>query len=102
MGKFITMVLLGAVIAMLGISNIRGNISSIHWYNRRKVSENDIPKYGKCMGIGSVIVGLSLIIPAALEFAFQSDLFDYIVLIGCIVGVVVMVYGQIKYNKGIF
>ncbi|MCH5353932.1 MAG: hypothetical protein J1E06_10785 [Acutalibacter sp.] len=102
MEKFIIMILLGAVIVILGISNIRGNISSIHWYNRRKVSENDIPKYGKCMGIGSVIVGFSLVIPAVLELAFQSDLFDYIVLIGCIIGVVIMVYGQIKYNKGIF
>lgn len=52
MGKFITFLLIGIVLVILGITNIKGNISSIHWYNRSKVSANDIPKYGKCMGSG--------------------------------------------------
>ncbi len=35
---------LGAIIAALGIFNLRGNIASIHWYNRRKVTkENQLP-----------------------------------------------------------
>lgn len=38
---------LGVFISVMGIVNIKGNISTIHSYNRRKVKEEDIPKYGK-------------------------------------------------------
>ena len=102
MEKFITLILVGIIIVTLGITNIKGNISSIHWYNRRKVSANDISSYGKCMGTGSVIIGGSMIIAAILEMIFKSDIFDYITLFGCLVGFIVMLYGQFKYNKGIF
>ena len=102
MGKFITFILIGIVLVILGITNIKGNISSIHWYNRSKVSANDIPKYGKCMGSGTFIIGASLILSALLEVIFKTAVFDYIVLAGCIVGVAVMLYGQFKYNKGVF
>lgn len=36
----------GLIISTLGIVNIRGNISTIHSYNRRKVKEEDVTKYG--------------------------------------------------------
>lgn len=32
------------------------------FYNRRKVKEEDIPKYGKTIGSGTLIVGISVII----------------------------------------
>ena len=37
--------ILGLFISALGIINIMGNISTIHSYNRRKVKEEDVPKY---------------------------------------------------------
>ena len=43
----IGMLIIGLFASILGIMNIRGNISSIHSYNRRKVKEEDRPKYGK-------------------------------------------------------
>lgn len=43
----IIMLILGVFISVMGIVNIKGNISTIHSYNRRKVKEEDIPKYGK-------------------------------------------------------
>ena len=43
----IIMLILGVFISVVGIVNIKGNISTIHSYNRRKVKEEDIPKYGK-------------------------------------------------------
>ena len=46
MDNFIVFIL-GLFISVLGITNIKGNISTIHSYNRRKVKEEDIPKYGK-------------------------------------------------------
>jgi len=102
MGKIITLLFIGGVLTLLGIMNIKGNVSTIHWYNRRKVNKHDIPKYGKCMGAGSIIMGIALIVSAILEFAFKSSLFDYLLLDGCFVGLAVMLYGQFKYNKGIF
>ena len=37
------LLILGLFISVLGITNIKGNISTIHSYNRRKVKEEDIP-----------------------------------------------------------
>ncbi len=102
MSKFVAFLLIGGVLTVLGAANIKGNISSIHWYNRRKVAERDIPKYGKCMGSGTLIMGVSLILSALLEVIFKTAILDYIVLTGCVVGLAIMLYGQIKYNKGIF
>ena len=40
----ISMIAIGILIILLGVFNLKGNIASIHWYNRRKVSkENQIP-----------------------------------------------------------
>lgn len=36
------LLILGLFISVLGITNIKGNISTIHSYNRRKVKEEDI------------------------------------------------------------
>ena len=102
MGKLIGLLVIGIILATLGIFNIKGNVSSIHWYNRRRVAESDLPKYGKCIGSGSLIIGLSLVVPAILEAIFHTAVFDILLLLGCIVGFIVMLYAQIKYNKGIF
>lgn len=102
MGKIITFLAIGFVLVALGITNIRGNISSIHWHNRRKVSESDMPQYGKCIGTGTLIIGGSLILSAIFEAVFQTAIFDYVVLAGCVIGLAITLYGQVKYNKGIF
>ena len=96
MGKFAAFLLIGGVLIVLGITNIKGNISSIHWYNRRKVSERDIPKSG------TLIMGVSMMLSALLEVILKTTIFDYIVLTGYVVGLAIILYGQCKYNKGIF
>ena len=52
----IIMLILGVFISVMGIVNIKGNISTIHSYNRRRVKEEDIPKYGKVVGTGTLII----------------------------------------------
>ena len=92
----IIMLILGVFISVVGIVNIKGNISTIHSYNRRKVKEEDIPKYGKTVGTGTLIIGISLV-------SFWSEIIiDYIILPAVIVGLGFILYGQFKYNKGIF
>ena len=97
----IIMLILGVFISVVGIVNIKGNISTIHSYNRRKVKEEDIPKYGKTVGTGTLIIGISLVLGFIVSF-WSEIIIDYIILPAVIVGLGFMLYGQIKYNKGIF
>lgn len=100
--KNIALLIIGLLISLIGIMNIKGNISSIHWYNRRKVKQEDVPKYGKLMGIGTLLIGITLII---LYFLIKIDLkylMDWIIVPLIIVSIGIMLYAQFKYNRGIF
>lgn len=93
---------LGVIISILGIFNLRGNIASIHWYNRRKVSKEDQLPYCRCMGLGSLIIGISLIVAGIIQAIFTAEAGAVIILVGIILGLALMLYAQFKYNKGIF
>lgn len=67
----IALLILGIFISVIGIVNMTGNISTIHSYNRRKVKEEDVPKYGRAVGTGTLIIGVSLI--AAFVTTFWSE-----------------------------
>lgn len=95
------LLVLGICISVLGIVNIRGNISTIHSYNRRKVKEEDVPKYGKAVGTGTLIMGISLVLAYIAAF-WNESMMPYIVFPAVIIGLVFILYGQIKYNHGIF
>ena len=81
----LTLLLFGSIISVIGIMNIRGNISTIHFYNRGKVKEEDIPKYGKAVGTGTLIVGLSLI-AAYLATPRSEKAVEFIMTAGLVVG----------------
>ena len=49
------LLLLGIALSAIGVMNIRGNINTVHDYNRRKVKPEDIPLYGKTIGAGTLI-----------------------------------------------
>lgn len=106
MVEYITMLILGILLIPLGVMNIRGNISSIHWYNRTRITEETRPKYGKLMGIGTVVISTGLIISAIINIILDAEIAitvsGGITLISVIVGVGFMLYAQIKYNIGIF
>ena len=95
-------IIVGIILCILGITNIRGNISSIHWYNRTKVKPEDVKKYGKAVGTGTLVIGISIIISNILYMIFDNEIFMSITLVGVIIGLAFMLYGQFKYNKGIF
>ena len=97
----IMMLILGLCISVIGIVNIKGNISTIHSYNRRRIKEEDIPKYGKVVGAGTLIMGLSLVLGFIVSF-WNEEIKGFIIAPAIIVGLGLMFYGQIKYNKGIF
>ena len=68
----IIMLILGVFISVVGIINIKGNISTIHSYNRRRVKEEDIPKYGKVVGTGTLIIGISLVLGLLFRFGAKK------------------------------
>lgn len=57
----VCLILAEAFLIMLGIFNFRGNISSIHWYQRTRVSEENQTLYGECMEIGIGVIGITSI-----------------------------------------
>ena len=97
----LALLILGLFISALGIINIMGNISTIHSYNRRKVKEEDVPKYGKVVGTGTLIIGVSLVIGYIVSF-WREAIMVFIILPAVVVGLGFVLYGQFKYNKGIF
>lgn len=100
-----TMLILGILLIPIGIMNIKGNISSIHLYNRTKITEETRPKYGKFMGIGTLIIAGGLILTAILNMLFKAiiaAISSTITLITVVIGIAFMLYAQFKYNYGIF
>ena len=97
----VLLLILGICLSTLGIVNIRGNISTIHSCNRRNVKEEDIPEYGRTVGTGTLVIGFSLIL-SYLITVWNKAAIDYIVLPAMVIGLAFILYGQIKYNHGIF
>ncbi len=97
----ITLLILGLFMSVIGIVNIAGNVNTIHSYNRRKVKKEEIPKYGRAIGTGTLIIGASLIAAFALTFCSEKIL-PFIVIPAIVIGLSFMLYAQFKYNKGIF
>ena len=102
-------VILGIVCIFIGILNRKGNISTLHSYHRKRVSEEDRLPFGKMIGIGTIIIGASLILMGTLSFIAESteqNLYNIIgsvlLIAGLVVGFVISFYAMIKYNKGIF
>lgn len=93
---------IGTIISVLGIFNLRGNIGSIHWYNRRKVSKEDQLPYCRCVGLGTLLIGVAMIVAGVLQALFSVEAGAVVILIGIIIGLVLILYAQFKYNKGIF
>ena len=107
-GNIVTF-LVGVICIVLGISNMRGNISSLHSYHRSRVSEEDRIPFGKQVGLGTIIVGIVIIIFSVLSSVTlytENDIFilvgTAVLIIGIILGLVISFRAMIKYNKGIF
>ena len=109
MASNIVTFLVGVVCIVLGISNMRGNISSLHSYHRSRVSEEDRIPFGKQVGLGTIIVGIGIIVFSVLSSVTlytENDIFilvgTAVLIIGIILGLVISFCAMIKYNKVIF
>ena len=41
--KYISLLFFGLILIFVGIINIKGDISTVHWYNRARVTKADAP-----------------------------------------------------------
>lgn len=106
---FITSALVGVVLLLIGISNTKGNISLLHSYHTHRVSKEDIPAFGKSVGLGTIIIGVGIIVFSALGVVTvytQKEIFSTIatalLIASIVVGLIITFKALIKYNKGIF
>ena len=105
----IFMVILGVVCIVLGILNTKGNISTLHAYHRKRVSEEDRLPFGRLVGLGTIIIGCAMILMGGLFYMaslLENNLYSImgtvILIVGFVVGMGITFYAIKKYNKGIF
>ena len=101
--------LVGVIGIVLGISNMRGNISTLHSYHRHRVSEEDRIPFGKQVGLGTMVIGVGIIIFSVLSTVTlytENNVFILIgtavLIVGIVAGLIISFKAMIKYNKGIF
>ena len=109
MAAFITVSGLGILVAILGIINMTGNISSLHWYHRQRVTEENRKPFGRLVGLGTLIIGIAIIVYGTLFFIFEQTQLEFLMIIGTVelilgivVGLIISFYAMKKYNHGIF
>ncbi len=107
--EFIVTFLVGVILIVLGISNMRGNISSLHSYHRHRVSEENRIPFGKKVGLGTIFCGCAIMvfsILSALTLYTENNVFmivgTVLLIAGLVAGLGLSFYAMIKYNKGIF
>ena len=96
------MIFLGLILIVIGIFNRKGNISTIHWYNRRKVSAADRSAYGKWMGLGTILCGAGLMAGGIFQYFASEGIWSIPVVVGLVIGLGLMLYAQLKFNHGLF
>ena len=102
MGEFIIQIIVGLFLIVAGIFNMKGNISLLHSYHKTRIKEEDIKPFGKKVGIGSIIIGLTIILAGLFTILNYADISNVILIVGFVIGFIVIFYALFKYNKGIF
>lgn len=109
MFEFIGPFLIGILCIVIGISNRKGNISLLHSYHRKRVLDKDKIPMGKMVGLGTIIIGSSIIINSIfsyISFYTKNEFFysigSILLGIGLTVGIFISISAIIKYNKGLF
>ena len=109
MTDLIVALIVGVVFIVIGTLNFKGNISTIHKYHRKRVSEEDKKPFGRLCGTAMFIIAFGIIVGSVVAFIAQcfnsvslNIVGEVIAVVGLIAGIVVAFYAMIKYNKGIF
>lgn len=100
------------VIIMLGLSALffylgfmlwkKEKINIMHDYHYTKVKDEDRKAYTGIMGKAMIVIGIGMAISGIIGAFIDSAKSGIPFGIAFILGICMMIYGQIKYNKGIF
>ena len=106
---FITTTIVGIILCVLGCVNMTGNISSLHWYHRQRVTEKDRKPFGKLVGLGTLMIGVAIILFGILFWIYETTMMEWLIILGTVIlgigiiaGLGLSFHAMIKYNKGIF
>jgi hypothetical protein len=109
MESVIVPVILGIMISVIGAVNMSGNISTLHWYHRSRVREEDRLPFGRKVGLGTILTGAGVAASGLFEYLAlktgneQMNFYGGLLLMaGLGGGAVLILYAMIRYNKGIF
>ena len=109
MTDLIVSLAIGIVLIIFGIINTKGNVNMLHKYHTKRVAPENIKPFGKLVGIGSIISGTGIAINSIFCFVSQSTCNHTIETVGTailiaslVVGIGMILFAMIKYNKGIF
>ncbi|MBR2151900.1 MAG: hypothetical protein IJ944_01270 [Clostridia bacterium] len=101
--------IIGVICIIIGISNMKGNISTLHSYHRKRVSEEDRIPFGKKVGLGMIICGGGIIVNgifSAVSTFTEKQIYltiGMVIMIICLaMGLAISFWAMMKYNKGIF
>ena len=100
---------LGIICIVVGILNMKGNISTLRARHRKRVTEENRLPFGKMVGAGTIIMGVGLILGgiffglyARLENSVYEIVGGVILIVAFTVGTIISFVAMKKYNKGIF
>ena len=109
MEAFITTAVVGIILCVLGMMNMKGNISSLHWYHRQRVTEEDRKPFGKLVGLGTLMIGVAMLLFGILFWIYEAAMMEWLIIVGTVIlgigliaGLGLSFYAMMRYNKGIF
>ena len=99
----------GIVIMVFGIMHTTGNISTLHSYHRNNIREEDKKPFGKRVGTGTIIMGISctllglgMLLSKLLAVPILVTIGFMLMVVGFIIGIIIALCAIKKYNKTIF
>lgn len=109
MKEILALVVVGIVLVVLGILNMRGNVSTLKRRHRQRVAPADLKPFAMLIGIGTLIIGVGVLLMALFTFLSDKTANSSLVTVGAavliastVVGLFLNFYAMIKYNHGIF
>ena len=98
--ELIAMLFVGAVLIALGGYHMKGNLPSNRREENADETKENIRRHGFTVGLGTAIIGASVLIAGVLQIVFLAQWPLVIALVGVLVGMGLALYGQIRLIKG--
>ncbi len=96
----ILLIFIGAIFIVCSGVIMCGKIELMHSYHIKNITEETRKPYGRVVGAGLLVIGVGILLDGILSFFLDST--KIVTVISLIIGLIIIFYGQFKYNKGIF